>query len=205
MAWRRMVTWTAAIGALITLMVASSVAAQSGHMTGTPESHQHGSMMATPGTDGPMMGSTGNGVIYLTITNSSDEDDALVSATTDRAQQVELHEMSVEEQVATMHPADGPLPIPAGETVTLEPGGLHLMMVNLNESNRAGDVFELTLTFERAGDVSIEVPVRPDAEAQDGEPESHTVEAGDLIIEGTWSRPAPRLTPAGESEATPAS
>jgi copper(I)-binding protein len=200
-----MVTWTTAIGALIVLVVAGSVAAQPGHMTGTPESHQHGSMMATPGTDGSMMGSTGNGAIYLTITNSGDEDDALVGATTDRAQQVALHEMSVEDQVATMHPVDGPLPIPAGETVSLEPGGLHLMLVNLNESNRAGDVFELTLTFEREGDVSIEVPVRSDAEAQDGEPESQTVEAGDLVIEGAWSRPAPHLTPGGESEATPAS
>ena len=59
MTWRRMVTWTTAIGALIATVVAGSVAAQSGHMTGTPEGHQHGSMMATPGTDGSMTGSTG--------------------------------------------------------------------------------------------------------------------------------------------------
>ena len=205
MAWRRMATWTTAIGSLIALVIAGSVAAQSGHMAGTPESHQHGGMMATPGHDGPMTGSTGNGVVYLTITNTGEDDDALVNATTDRAQQVELHEMRVEDQVATMHPVDGSLPIPAGETVTLEPGGLHLMMVNLTESNRAGDVFELTLTFAHAGDVTIDVPVRPDAEAQEGEPESKTVKTGDLVIEGMWSRPAPRLTPTGGTAATPAS
>jgi copper(I)-binding protein len=208
MAGTRLIGWVVALGAVLSLTIAGSmVAAQ----PGTPAAHEnHGGMMATPGHGG--MGSTGNGVVYLTISNSGDEADALTGGETDRAERVEVHEMIVENQTARMQPVDGPLPIPAGETVTLEPGGLHIMLVNLTDDNVVGDVFEITLTFERAGEVTVPVPVRLDAEAAENEMESEAVAAGDLSIEGAWSRPAPMLmagdrmvTPPATPDGTPAS
>jgi copper(I)-binding protein len=194
---------------ILALAISGSIAAA---QTGTPAPHQgHGGMMATPGPGG--MGSTGNGVVYLTISNAGDEGDVLIGGETDRAERVEIHEMTMDNQTARMQPVDGPLPIPAGETVSLEPGGLHIMLVNLTDDNVVGDVFEITLAFERGGEVTVSVPVRIDAEAAENEVESETVAAGELTIEGAWSRPAPMLmagghmmvTPAATPEGTPAS
>ena len=53
--------------------------------------------------------------------------------------------------------------IAAGQTVTLEPGGYHVMMLDLVEPLKTGDTFELTLTFAEAGDMVIEVEVRDTA------------------------------------------
>lgn len=53
------------------------------------------------------------------------------------------------------------LPLPAGETVRLQAGGLHLMLVGLRRPLAAGDVVPLTLTFERAGEVGLALPVLP--------------------------------------------
>ncbi len=211
MARRSGAKWLLAIGALVAFVTAGSMAtAHTGHHgSGTPEAHQHGGMMATPGPDGDTMGSTGNGVLYLTITNGGDEDDALLGGETDRAQRLEIHETIVTDGSARMQPVDGSLPIPAGDTVTLEPGGLHIMLVNLTTDNAAGDRYQVTLTFERAGDVTLSVPVRPGAEPAGSEEESETVEVRELTLEGAWSRPAPRLTapgssPAGTPDASPA-
>ncbi len=206
MGMRQGISWMVAIGTLVALAMAGAVTAHEGH--GTPEAQRHGDRTATPGHDS-MMGSTGNGVVYVTITNTGEEDDALVGAETDRAERIEIHEMIVADGTARMQPVDGPLPIPAGETVSLEPGGLHLMLVNLTEDIRLGDVYEVTLEFERAGEVTLQVPVRLDAEPVEGDEESELVEAGDLMLEDAWSRPAPRLTagtgmPMASPEATPA-
>lgn len=205
--------WLAVAAAMLALALATAMAGA--QMTGTPgagmQGQGHGGgMMATPGQGMGMGPSSGNGVVYVTITNTGDEDDALIGGETDRAGWVEIHEMVIDGQVARMQPVDGPLVIPAGETVSLEPGGLHLMLINLTEDNRAGDVFELTLTFVRAGEVTLQVPVRMDAEPTGDDPASETVEAGDLVLEGAWSRPAPRLgmdgaTPMATPAATPAS
>ena len=53
---------------------------------------------------------------------------------------------------------DGVL-LPAGETVTFEPSGLHLMLVGLNHPLVEGEAFPLTLEFEHAGTIEIEVPI----------------------------------------------
>jgi periplasmic copper chaperone A len=192
-----------AIGAMVALMMATSIATAhtDHHENGTPEGHRHGD---------ETMGSTGNGVLYLTITNAGDEDDALIGGETDRAERMEIHETIVADGSARMQPAEGALPIPSGETVTLEPGGLHIMLVNLTADIPAGDRYEVTLTFERAGDVTLGVPVRRAAEPAGSDEASETVEVGDLSLEGAWSRPAPRLTapgssPTGTPEGTPAS
>ena len=194
---RRGIALVTGIVMVLALAMAGSLAAQGGH--------DHGETMATPG-HGPMMGSTGNGVVYLTITNDGDEDDALVGGETDRAERVEIHDTEMTDGVARMRPVEGALAIPAGETVTLEPGGTHMMLVNLTADIRLGEVVEVTLEFEQTGEVTLAVPVRLDAEPAEGDAASETVEAGDLVIEGAWSRPAPRIDAGlGTPAATPAS
>ena len=133
----------------------------------------------------------------MTIENTGDDDDALLGGSTDRAQTVEVHEMRVQDDIGIMVAHDGPLVIPAGESVALEPAGLHIMLIDLNDDIRLGDTFDLTLEFEQAGEVTIPVTAALDAEDAEGE----SIEAGDLEISGVWSRPAPRID--GASPATP--
>jgi len=59
----------------------------------------------------------------------------------------------------------GRIEIPAGGTVIMEPGGLHLMLINLTEPLEAGAAYPLTLKFERAGEWTLHVPVADDAPA----------------------------------------
>lgn len=97
--------------------------------------------------------------VYMTITNKGDADDTLVAAAADVAM-TELHEsMEHEDHTVSMEHLHE-VPIPAGETVVFEPGGLHIMLMDLNEELAAGDTFQLTLTFAEAGEVVVEVTVR---------------------------------------------
>lgn len=195
---RRGFAVVAGVVVLVAMMAAATLtAAQHGHDHGTPEGHG-GHALATPDSDQSAM--TGTGVVYMTITNEGDVDDELVGATTDRAQMVEVHEMVVEDEVGRMVPVDGPLEIPAGESVALEPGGLHVMLIGLTDDIRLGDTFDVTFTFAEAGEVTIPVTAVLDAEDAESEP----VTVGDLTIEGAWSRPAPKIDGAsGTPAATP--
>jgi copper(I)-binding protein len=98
--------------------------------------------------------------VYLIIRNTGPLDDTLLAAHSEVAEATELHHSSVENGVMRMQPS-GPLPIPAGGQLTLEPGGLHVMLIGLRQDLSPGSELELTLTFERANDLSLRVPVRP--------------------------------------------
>ena len=95
------------------------------------------------------------GGAYLTITNAGSEDDRLLGATAPVGRNVELHEMSMQDGVMSMHLMTEGLPIPAGETVTLDPNGMHLMINGLTERLQEGGTVELVLTFETAGAVTV--------------------------------------------------
>ena len=57
------------------------------------------------------------------------------------------------------HELDGPLEIKPGETVTLAPGGMHLMMMGLKEPLKQGEKVPLTLVFEKAGKIDVELVI----------------------------------------------
>jgi copper(I)-binding protein len=187
--------------------------AQMGHGQGdgTPAAGMGGMDPAgTPmagGMHGDAMGLS-MGAAYLTITNNGDDADRLVSAETGMAGVVEIHEVKMSGGVMQMSPLADGLEIPAGETVTLEPGGYHMMLIGLTESLLAGEEYTLVLTFEKAGEVELTVPILRTA-PDDNEGTAGAVEAGDLVIEYAWSRQAPKLdgtgTPMASPEATPAS
>lgn len=96
---------------------------------------------------------------YITITNSGKEADRLVSAESPRSGTVELHEMAMNGDVMVMRPLEKGIEIPAGETVELKPGGLHLMFMKVGQPFKQGETVPVTFTFEKAGKVEVVLPV----------------------------------------------
>lgn len=96
---------------------------------------------------------------FLTITNTGSEDDRLISATSPVAGEVQIHEMKMEGDVMKMAQLPDGLPIPAGQTVTLQPGGFHLMFMQLKQALVEGTKLPVTLTFEKAGSIEVELDI----------------------------------------------
>ncbi|MCV3207481.1 copper chaperone PCu(A)C [Mesorhizobium sp. YC-39] len=96
---------------------------------------------------------------YFTVINSGSAPDRLLSISSDISAKAELHEMGVKDGVMTMRPVSGGLEIPAGGKVALKPGGYHLMFVDLKRQPKQGEKFSATLTFEKAGTVTVEFAV----------------------------------------------
>ena len=96
------------------------------------------------------------GIAYLTI--RSPTPDRLVSVSSPVAKKVELNTMEMSGMVMKMR-AVASLDIPAGQPVTLKPGGDHIMLIGLNGPLREGQSFPLTLTFEKAGAREVTVAV----------------------------------------------
>jgi periplasmic copper chaperone A len=97
---------------------------------------------------------------YLTITNTGTSPDRLVGGSSPNAGKVEVHEMSMNNNVMTMRPLQGGLPIEPGKSVTLAPSGYHLMFQDLKSPLKQGSKFTATLQFEKAGAVDITFDVR---------------------------------------------
>lgn len=99
-----------------------------------------------------------NGGGYLKLANGGAATDKLLSASSDVAASVELHSMSMEGDVMRMRQVDG-IELPAGQTVELKPGGLHIMFNGLKAPLKEGDSFPVKLKFEKAGEVVVDVKV----------------------------------------------
>lgn len=95
---------------------------------------------------------------FLTLTNTGTEDDRLVSATSPIAKETQIHEMAMDGDVMKMRRLVDGLPIPAGQSVVLAPGGYHLMLMGLNGPVVEGSTVPVTLIFEKAGEITIELP-----------------------------------------------
>ncbi|MEM6491449.1 MAG: copper chaperone PCu(A)C, partial [Pseudomonadota bacterium] len=96
---------------------------------------------------------------YLEIRNDGAEADRLIAAEFEASDRVEIHEMSVVDDVMRMNEIPGGLVIPAGEPVMWEPGGLHLMFMGLTQPIAAGGAVAGTLTFEKAGSIDVDFTV----------------------------------------------
>ncbi len=100
-----------------------------------------------------------NSAVFMSIENQSDEQRALVGAESAASQIVELHTHLEEDGVMRMRRVEK-LKVPAGETVTLEPGGLHVMLIGLKQPLEPGDTLDLTLIFEDGSRIPVQAPVR---------------------------------------------
>jgi len=126
------------------LLIAGSAAAQ----TGQPDI-KNAWARATPGR-------TENGAAYLTIVSPGP--DRLTGVSTPQASKAELHNMTMQNGVMEMRPLAG-IDLPAGQPVTLKPGGMHIMLVGLKQPLKKGESFPLTLSFEKAGSKEVTVAV----------------------------------------------
>lgn len=103
-------------------------------------------------------GAGGTGAGYLKLTNNGTQPDRLISATSPLAPVVELHSMVRDGDVMRMRPVQD-ITIAPGQTVELRPGGFHIMLVGLTAPMNQGTRVPLTLRFERAGEVQVELAV----------------------------------------------
>lgn len=97
---------------------------------------------------------------FLSIYNYSSEPNRLVSASSPISERVELHTMTMEDDVMRMRELEDGIELPAEAQVDLEPGGLHVMFINLNRPFTEGDEVQVTLTFANGEEQEITLPVR---------------------------------------------
>ncbi|MBT5330203.1 MAG: copper chaperone PCu(A)C [Porticoccaceae bacterium] len=96
---------------------------------------------------------------YLSITNAGDEDDRLISLSTEAAAMVQVHESAMSDGMMTMRHIESLL-IPAGETIEFQPGGLHLMIMGVDQEAFSSDSIDLQLSFESGAVLSVSLPIK---------------------------------------------
>ena len=111
------------------------------------------------------IGQVKNGAAYVTLSNHSQELDSLIAAASPVAKRVELHTVLMEDGVMKMREVAG-IEVTPGEPTLLKPGGLHIMLMGLTAPLVEGESFPLTLTFEKAGSVEVQVKVEGATEMQ---------------------------------------
>lgn len=101
-----------------------------------------------------------SGAAFMTLMNHADEDDRLVAVQSDAAERVEIHTHKEDANgVMKMTEVKEGFVVPAGGMHALQRGGDHVMFLGLKDAMEQGEMISLTLTFENAGDVTVEVPV----------------------------------------------
>lgn len=114
------------------------------------------------------------GAGYLDIINGTAAGDVLLSVTAAAvAGKTEIHEMTHDDGVMKMRELADGLPVAAGQTVSLAPGGLHIMFLDLKEPLTAGQTFDLELTFKSAGKITVPVTVGDVAAGKPADPHAH--------------------------------
>ncbi len=100
------------------------------------------------------------GAAFMTVMNHGDIDDRLIAASSNIAGRVELHSHTEDaNSVMKMGEIEGGIAIAAGEMHVLERGGDHMMFMGLTEPLEQGSEITVTLTFEKAGDIVVQIPV----------------------------------------------
>lgn len=100
-----------------------------------------------------------NGAAYVTVLNFGNTADNLIGAAAPVAKRVELHTHKNDNGIMRMRHIKS-IPVPANGSVTLKPGGHHIMMMGLTKKLKNGEEFPLTLTFKNAGKVTVDVKIR---------------------------------------------
>jgi len=114
--------------------------------------------ISTPWARGTPKGAA-TGAAYMTVTNKGTASDRLNCVSDDASAQCQIHSMTMENGVMKMRPVEGGLEIKPGETVTLAPGGFHMMLLDLKAPLEQGKTLKATLKFDHAGTVDVEYPI----------------------------------------------
>ena len=100
-----------------------------------------------------------SGAAYVTITNHGSVEDQLQSLKTSAAATAMVHETKEENGAISMSPVAA-VKIPAGASIEMRPGGLHIMLMALKSPLKEGETLHLDLTFAKAGSVGVDVPIK---------------------------------------------
>ncbi len=99
------------------------------------------------------------GAAYMALVNNGDAADTLINVKSDVSKRTEIHTHMMDGGVMRMRQIEG-IEVPAGEPVVLQPGGLHIMFMGLHAPFKEGDAFPLTLVFEHAGEIEVNVSIK---------------------------------------------
>ena len=97
---------------------------------------------------------------YMTIENRGDVSDKLMAISSDAAENIEIHISNVDEDGVAKMEMLKVLELPPGQKVELKPGGIHLMLIGLNESLVGKEKVDIILSFDKAEKINIQVPVK---------------------------------------------
>ena len=120
------------------------------------------------------------GAAYMTITNTGKTPDKVACVASDASAQCQIHAMTMDNGVMAMRPVEGGLEIKPGETVTLKPGSLHMMLVSLKHPLEQGNTVKATLKFDAAGSVDVDYPIAAIGAAAPGVPAG----GGTMMMQG---------------------
>ena len=121
-----------------------------------------------------------SGAAYMTITNTGKTPDKVSCVSSDASAECQIHTMTMDNGVMQMRPVEGGLEIKPGETVTLKPGGFHMMLVNLKHPLEQGNTIKATLKFDSAGSVDVDYPIAAIGAAAPGVPAG----GGTMMMQG---------------------
>lgn len=173
---------------LVFLLLLSGCAAP-----GAPEAAPSGDAIRIEGATARPATVGQNSAAYFTVVNPTGEDDRLVKVESTVAKSTELHETVEEGGVFKMMPRPEGFAVPAGGQVELKPGGKHVMLLELTRELKPGETFPLTLTFEKAGPMEVQVELMDMPGMSMGDSDAGGMEGMDMS--GGGSMPADALAP----------
>jgi copper(I)-binding protein len=121
-----------------------------------------------------------SGAAYMTVTNNGKTPDRVNCVSSDASAECQIHSMTMDNGVMVMRPVEGGLEIKPGETVTLKPGGFHMMLLNLKHPLEQGNSLQATLKFDSAGTVQVDYPIAAIGAAAPGVPAG----GGTMMMQG---------------------
>lgn len=100
-----------------------------------------------------------NSAVYMVLKNSGKGEEMLLAASSPAAEQIGFHTVIFRDGMVAMTPVES-IPIPAGGTTELKPGGNHMMMSGLKISLKKGSEVKVTLVFKHAREITVSVPIK---------------------------------------------
>jgi hypothetical protein len=106
------------------------------------------------------MAGMSNSAGYVIIANQGATVDRLLSVRSSIARKVEIHSMKIVDGVMQMRQVDAGLQIGVGEELALIPGSFHIMLMGLNTELATGSHHDMTLVFEKAGEITVKATAK---------------------------------------------
>lgn len=147
----------------VAVLAAAAIIALTGCATGAPASESQATAAETVSVHNAWVKAADDGMsaAFAELENAGSEDVTVSAVTSAASSDLQLHE-TVENEAGemTMREKDGGFVIPAGESLTLEPGGNHIMLMDLAKPIKAGDELSFTLTFSDGSTTEFTAPAK---------------------------------------------